>query len=86
MHAVYTIRGKRVWIAKHAFEGMSDEKPPVSTEHVLSAIADPDGSEMESGMRRKAWRWIGQRTIMVYYDELEDEIRVKAVSATRRKI
>jgi hypothetical protein len=42
--------------------------------------------EREARTMQKSWRLIGQRTIIVYYDELEDEIHVKAVSATRRKI
>jgi len=83
---MYTVRGKSVWIERHAFEGMSSERPPVSTQDVMTTIKKPDGVEREAGTREKAWRWIGQRTIMVYYDELEDEIHVKAVSATRRKI
>lgn len=83
---MYTVRGKSVWIERHAFEGMSNERPPVSTEEVRSTIEKPDGAEREFGAGQKVWRWIGQRTIIVYYDELEEEIHVKAVSATRRKI
>ena len=83
---MYTVRGKRVWIERHAFEGMSSERPAVSTRELADTIARPDGAERESSARQKAWRRIGQRTVIVHYDELEEEIHVKAVSATRRKI
>lgn len=86
MDLTYTIRRKAVWIERHAFEGMSGERPPVSTVEVMSTIEKPDGCEGKAGARQKVWRWIGERTIIVYYDEFEDEIHVKAVSATRRKI
>lgn len=75
------VRGKRLTIDKHAYDGMNAERPPVQpplVEFVLEEADQDDGHQ--------ALKAIGGRTIIVYYRETEDEIYVKSVSATRRKL
>lgn len=55
-------------------------------EHLCEAIDDPDKRVAEGKARVKAMKWIGKRTIMVYYDEYEEDIYVRSVSATRKKV
>jgi hypothetical protein len=40
----------------------------------------------ESNGRLKAWKRIGKRTVIVFYDEDEEGIYVRSVSATRSEI
>lgn len=83
---LYTVNGKYVWIERHANDGMNAERPYIKVEHVLETLRDPDKLEKEAGIRKKAIKWIGFRTIIVYYDETEEEIHVTGVSSTRRKL
>lgn len=83
---MHTVRKKSVWIDKYAYEGMNAEKPPIKPDVVMKILETPDKVEEETKERRKAMKWEKDRTIIVYYDEWEDEIDVKNVSSTRRKI
>lgn len=82
---MYIIRGKTVWLLKHAWEAMNAEKPPISVAEVMEAIESPDRIERERE-GNKVLKWVGNRTILVYYDEDEESIYVKGVSATRKRI
>lgn len=83
---MYRIRGKYIWIDNHAYDGMHAEKPPIKLEHLYETISNPDKIIMEAKPRVKALKWIGKRSIIVYYDEYEVDIYVRSISATRRKI
>ncbi len=73
-------------ITAHAYEGMLAEALHIKMEHVFEAIESPDKEIKESGVRKQVMKWIGSRTILVYYEEWEDEIRIVGVSATKRRI
>lgn len=75
------VRGKRLTYKRHAADGMNCENPPIREEDVELAISDPD---TDTGS--KVTRWIGMRTVIVYYDEWEDEINVRSVSATKSRL
>jgi len=83
---MYKVREKYLWIEPHAYEGMVAERPAIQLEHVYEAIQSPDKVVLERKARVKAMKWIGKRTIIVYYDEYEEDIHVRGVSATRRKL
>lgn len=74
-------RGKDLRIRKHAFEGMSAERPPIRVEDVARTLEE---AERDDG--RNAWKWIGSRTVIVHYREEEHEVVVRGVSATRRRL
>lgn len=74
-------RGKIVTFLSHATEGMEGERPRIRLTAVLNVLDDP---AMDSG--RLATAWVHNRTILVYYHEYEDEIEVRSVSATRRRL
>ena len=59
---------------------MNAERPPIQEHDIEETLEHPDH---DTG--REARRWIGARTIIVYYDEKED-ISVRAVSATSRRL
>jgi hypothetical protein len=73
-------RGKPLHIRKHAYEGMMCERPPVRVDDVAEALGRPDHDDGS-----QARRWLGGRTVIVYYAEHEDAIYVRAVSASRRR-
>jgi len=83
MHA---IRDRPVWFDRHALDGMNAERPNVAVAEVEAALEAPDRCIKESNGRLKAWKRIGKRTIIVYYDEDEEGIYVRSVSATRSEI
>lgn len=74
-------RGKPVTFARHALHGMDAERPRVSLREVTGVLDAPDHDD-----GKEAWRWVGTRTIKVYYREEERHIHVRAVSATRRRL
>ncbi len=74
-------RGKHVTILPHAVDGMGCERPPIRPSVVLDVLELPD---TDSG--RLATAWLRNRTILVYYDEYEEQIEVRSVSATRRRL
>lgn len=74
-------RGKWVTIRKHAAEGMACEAPPIREDDVLLVLEEPDHDD-----QNQAYKRIGTRTVIVYYEETDDHIRVRAVSATRRRL
>ncbi len=83
---IYSIREKAVIIMKHAIDAMNSERPHIDVDDILNVIDSPDNTVHESGNRFKATKWMKKRTIIVYYDEFEDEIYVHGVSATRRRV
>jgi hypothetical protein len=83
---MHTIRDRPVWFDRHALDGMNAERPRIGVSEVESVLEAPDRLDEEKGERRKASKHIGKRTIMVYYDEDEEGIYVRSVSATRSEI
>lgn len=75
------VRGKRLFIQKHAFEGMNAERPPVRVQDVARVLDDPDRDD-----GHRAMRWIHDRTVLVYYRNHEHQIDVESVSCTRRRL
>ena len=74
-------RGKVLTILEHARVGMDSERPPIRVEDVAAAIETP---EQDDGRCATIWR--RRRTVLVYYEEVEDEVEVRSVSATRRRL
>lgn len=74
-------RGKPCTVYKHANEGMQAERPPIEYWDVALVLEEPDHDD-----GRRASRRIQDRTILVYYEELDDEIRIRGVSATRSHV
>ena len=79
------MHGKYVWYESHAIDGMNAERPPVKDSHVHETSKDPEQIIHESGNRIRVMKWIGGRTLIVYYDETEHDIYVRGVSATKRR-
>lgn len=75
------VRGKIVLIGKHAHEGMAAERPPLDEHDILAALETPDHDD-----GRQAGKRIGKRTIIVYYEETQDGIEVRSISATRSRL
>ena len=73
-----TARGKLLWVSKHAFHGMNQERPPVTVDDLVLLLEEPDHDA--KGEVRK---WIGGRTVRAYYSEDQDGIHLRGVSATR---
>lgn len=74
-------RGKRLTLTRHAFDGMNAERPPVRVHDVVRVLEDPD---LDDG--RRAAKWLGDRTLLVYYTEHEHQLDVESVSCTRRRL
>ena len=83
---MYYVRRKPVFITPHAYDGMNAERAYIKVEQVLETLIEPDKIIKEFGVRHKTMKWLGNRTVIIYYDEYEDEIDVVGVSTTRRKI
>ena len=83
---MYIIRGRTVWIERHAADAMNAEKPPIQVYEIIETLENPDRTIKEKDGRVKAMKWVNVRTIIVYYDEDKEDIYVKGTSATRRKI
>lgn len=83
MHA---IRDKPVWFDRHALDGMNAERPRIVVAEVEEVLEAPDRLVKEHEGMLKAWKRIGKRTMIVYYDENEEGIYVRSVSATRSEI
>jgi hypothetical protein len=60
---------------------MYAERPPVREHDIETALETPDTDQDGRATRR-----IGSRTIIVYYTELKENIHVRSVSATRRRL
>lgn len=75
------IRGRRATIEKHALDGMDAERPPIQMRDVARVLEEPDHDDQTRAHKR-----LGARTIIVYYGATEDEIIVRAVSATRSRL
>lgn len=76
-----TVRGKPVIYRRHALDGMNAERPSVSEHDVEKVLEDPDQDDGSKAVGR-----IGKRTIIVYYDESKEDIHVRGVSATSRRL
>lgn len=76
----FRARGKPVSFAAHALDGMAAERERVRAEDAVRVLDEPDH---DNG--KDASKWVGRRTIKVYYIEEEDRIFVRGVSATRRR-
>lgn len=77
----HVARGKPVWFLDHARAGMAAENPEIDAWDVCDALEHPD--RVEGSDRRTAFQRRGRRTVIVRYEENEDEIFVVSVSATR---
>jgi hypothetical protein len=76
----FRARGKPVYFTAHAYEGMHGERKPVAPEAAVRVLDEPDEDD-----GHEARKWVGWRTIRVYYEEGPDLIEVRGVSATRRR-
>lgn len=77
-----TVRqGKFLTLAKHAVEGMNCERPPIQIHEVVEVIEEPDHDD-----GNQAIKWMGHRTLILYYSLYEDEIHVRSVSATKGRL
>lgn len=74
-------RGKPVYLTRHAYAGMTAERPAVRPQDVARVLEEPDHEAHGTAFKR-----IANRTIIVRYVEEEDRIRVRGVSATRRRL
>jgi len=83
---MHTIREKPVWLERHALDGMNAERPRITVSEVEDALEAPDRLAKERSGRLKAMKRCGKRTIIVYYDENEEDIYVRSVSATHSEI
>lgn len=76
-----TVRGKTIVLTRHAAQGMLQERPPVTIDEVVRALESPDHDTL-AGLHA----WTGKRTILIRYTEYHDEIRIRSISATRRRL
>jgi hypothetical protein len=83
---MHITRNRSVWLDRHALDGMNAERPKVAVAEAEETLEAPDRLTTEHDGRLKAWKRIGKRTIIVYYDEDEEGIYVRSVSATRSEI
>lgn len=67
-------------IRRHAWDAMWAERPTIRVDDLLLTMEDPDHDD-----GRTASRWIGTRAIIVRYDEEDDRVTIRTVSATRRR-
>ena len=75
------VRGKPIYFTKHAFNGMAAERPPIKEDEVRAVLEAPDDDD-----GGKAFKAVGRRTVLVYYDDREGAVFIDAVSATRRRL
>lgn len=78
---MYNYRGKRIYIGRHALDGMNAERPPIKVDDVEETLKNPDKVDGRQYVKR-----IGKRTIIIYVQECLDYWDIQSVSATRRKI
>lgn len=74
-------RGKQCRVSKHAHEGMQAERPPIDYGAVQFVLEEPSADDGTRATRR-----VGRRTILVYYNEFDDEILIRSVSTTRSSL
>jgi hypothetical protein len=77
----WTARGKPLALSKHAAHAMNNECPEIDLEDVVLTLEEPHADSREHGARR----WDGFRTLVVRYEENEERIYVRTVSATRSR-
>jgi hypothetical protein len=75
------VRGRWLTLTQHAFEGMQAERPPIRVVDVALVLEEPDHDQATF-----AWKRIGPRTVLVYYEEQAEALLVRAVSATRSRL
>lgn len=75
---MWRARDRWLTILKHAQQGMWQERPPVSIHDVQRVLEEPDDDDGNEARKR-----IGKRTLKVYYTQTDEEVWVRAVSATR---
>lgn len=75
------VRGERVFILPHAQDGMDGERPPIRPDDLARVLERPDSDDGTCARSHRRGR-----TILVYHDDLEDEIEIRSVSATRRSL
>jgi len=77
---VALIRGKWAAFSKHASEAMAAERPALDVNDVREVLENPDHDD-----GRQAFKRIGERTLLVYYEEDESQVFIRSASATRRR-
>lgn len=75
------VRRRFLTVGKHAEAGMRAERPPLDVEDVALVLGNPDHDNGKEARKR-----LGRRTVFVYYTETEDEVYVRSVSATSRRL
>ncbi|HLE47980.1 MAG TPA: hypothetical protein VI818_06755 [Candidatus Thermoplasmatota archaeon] len=75
------IRGKDAAFSKHASQAMAAERPPLEVTDVQEVLETPDHDD-----GHKAFKRIGRRTVLVYYEEDDAQVFIRSASATRRKL
>ena len=74
------VRDRWLHITKHAYQGMKEERPPLTLWDLLHAFEEPDYDDGKEVRKR-----LGRRTLRAYYTQDEENVWVHAVSATRRR-
>lgn len=75
------VRGKPVTFTRHALAGMDGERIAIGMDELLRVLEEPDHDD-----GKEARKWVGWRTIKVYYREEARHLWVLAASATRRRL
>lgn len=75
------VRGKWLEVDKHALEGMNAERPPITLDVACLVLDAPDYDD-----GKKAYKRVGRRTVLLYYDEEEGTVTVHGASATRSRL
>lgn len=76
-----TARGKPVELSKHAVHAMNNERPPIRVHEVVLTLERPDDDSRHDGARRR----FGDRTVVVRYQDDDERLHVRTVSATRSR-
>ena len=71
------VRERCLHVSKHAQQGMTQERPPISLHALIWLFEDPDHDDGKEVRKR-----IGRRVIRAYYSEDEEDIVVRAVSCS----
>lgn len=74
------VRGRWLNITKHAYQGMKEERPPITLWDLIHALEEPDHDDGKEIRKR-----LGRRTLRAYYTQDEENVWVRAVSRTSWK-
>lgn len=77
----YYARGKPLYITKHAYQGMWQERPPIDHHDIVLLFEEPDHDDGKEVRKR-----LSGKTVRAYYHESEEEIQVLGVSRTGRRL